>query len=218
MSIAEVVEKLDNFSATPLVAIPDRNKSYKYYIINSSRNNTTKGPRLCRDNCGAWCGSCHTALYLKQSSKQQLQKIALFNQNKKINASAETIPPLPRNEDVISLYKYNCYFKSDMSFKRKIIIVVSKPHFAMVEYCRNFADPIEPHRPTEFSATAVSYIRTKPKIMERIEKTDDILTQTMASNGILKVRDRKVIINAKVRVKKNVPFRAPAPKIFADQI
>ena len=41
MSIAEVVEKLENFSATPLVAIPDGTKSYKYYLINNSRNNTT---------------------------------------------------------------------------------------------------------------------------------------------------------------------------------
>ena len=68
----------------------------------------------------------------------------------------------------------------------------------MVKYCRNFADPIEPHGQTEFLAIAVPYIRTKPKIMERIEKTDDILMQTMASDGILEVRHRKVITNAKV--------------------
>ena len=75
MSIAEVVEKLENFSATPLVAILDR--------INR-KNNTTKGLRLYRDDCGAWHRSSPTALYLKQSSKQQLQKIALLNQNKKL--------------------------------------------------------------------------------------------------------------------------------------
>ena len=91
----------------------------------------------------------------------------------------------------------------------------------MVEYCGNFADPIKPHGRTEFSGTAVPYIRTKPKIMERIKKTlhkntNDIL---MATDGIFEVRDRKFITNAKVQVKeKSVPFRAPAPKTFADQV
>ena len=70
----------------------------------------------------------------------------------------------------------------------------------MVEYCGNFADPIKPHGQTEFSATAVPYIKTKPKIMERFKKTDDILMQTMASDGILEVRNRKVITDPKVRV------------------
>ena len=51
------------------------------------------------------------------------------------------------------------------------------------------------------------------------KKTDDILMQTMASDGIFEVRDRKVITNAKVRVnEKSVPFRAPAPKTFPDQV
>ena len=140
---------------------------------------------------------------------------------KKITGSAKTIPPQPGNKDVISLYKYNCYMKSDRSCKRKVIVVSSKPNIAMVEYCGNFADPIKPHERTEFSATAVPYIRTKPKIMERIKKTlhkntNDIL---MASDGIFEVRDRKFITNAKVQVKeKSVPFRAPAPKTFADQV
>ena len=93
----------------------------------------------------------------------------------------------------------------------------------MMEYCGNFADPLKSQGRKEFSATAVPYIRTKPKIMERIKKTlqkktDDILMQTMTSDGIFEVRHRKVITNAKVRVKeKSLPFRAPAPKTFADQ-
>ena len=48
------------------------------------------------------------------------------------------------------------------------------------------------------------------------KNTNDIL---MASDGIFEVRNRKFITNAKVRVKeKSVPFRAPAPKTFADQV
>ena len=83
MLIAKVVEKLEIFFATTLLVIPDGAKFYKHYAIDKSRNNTTTGPRLYRDDCGAWRGSSHTASYLKQNSKQQLQKIALFNQNKK---------------------------------------------------------------------------------------------------------------------------------------
>ena len=191
MSIAELMEKLENFSATPLAAIPDGIESYKYYIIDNSRNNTTKGPRLHRDNYGAWRGSRHNALYMKQSSKQQLQKLFYLIKIKKINTSAETIPTQPGNKDVISLYKYNCYSKSDKNYKRRVIVESSKPNIAlMVEYCGNFAGSIKPYGQTEFSATTVPYIRTK--ITDRIKKTlhkktDDILMQTMASDGIFEV-------------------------------
>ena len=108
--------------------------------------------------------------------------------------------------------------------KKRVIVVSSKPNVAMVKYCRNFADPVKPHGRTEFSAAAAPYIRTKLKIMDRIKKTlhkttDDILMQTMASDGIFEVRDRKVITNAKVRVKeRSMPFTVPAPKTFADQV
>ena len=84
MSIAEVVEKTENFSATPLAAIPDGIKSYKYYINDNSRNNTTKEPILYKDDRGAWRGSSHNALYLKHSSKQQLQKLLYLIKIKKL--------------------------------------------------------------------------------------------------------------------------------------
>ena len=109
-------------------------------------------------------------IILEAKQQTAATKITLFNQNKKINTSAETISTQPGNKDVISLYKFNCYSKSDKNYKRRFIVVSSKPNIAlMVEYCGNFADTIKPYGRTEFSASTAPYIRTK--INDRIKKT-----------------------------------------------
>ena len=194
MSVPEAISKLESFLGIPYPTIPEGNKSNMFFIIDNTRNVNAKGPKLYRDDCGAWRGSSRTRILKKES------------------------------DEVITLYKYNTYLKNQQKCKRRILVLSSKPNIALVEYSGNFKDPREPHGRTEFSATAVPYIRTNPVVLNSIrqelhKKTDEIMADMLKADGITSIRDRKLISNMKNREKvKSKPFRSPAPKTFADQV
>ena len=194
MPVPEAISKLESFSGVPYPTIPEGNKSNMFFVIDNTRNVNTKGTKLYRDDCGAWRGSSRTRILKKESG------------------------------DVTTLYKYNTYLKNQPKCKRRILVLSSKPNIALVEYSGNFRDPKEPHGRTEFSATAVPYIRTNPVVLNSIRqelhnKTDKIMADMLKTDGMTSIRDRKLIYNMKNREKvKSMPFRSPAPKTFADQV
>ena len=194
MSVPEAISKLESFLGIPYPTIPEGNKSNMFFIIDNTRNVNAKGPKLYRDDWGAWRGSSRTRILKKES------------------------------DEVITLYKYNTYLKNQQKCKRRILVLSSKPNIALVEYSGNFKDPREPHGRTKFSATAVPYIRTNPVVLNSVrqelhKKTDEIMADMLKADGITSIRDRKLISNMKNREKvKSKPFRSPAPKTFADQV
>ena len=232
MPIDEAVKKIESFISEPLQSIPDGNKSNMFYMIDNTRNAKTKGPKLYRDDCGAWRGSSHKLLYKRQGNgpfKRVVlinKKFCIYKSNTDPNKSSKVYPiePQPNDEDIISVYKYNTYFKAKRNCKRRVVVCSSKPAVALVEYSGNFADPREPHGVTKFVETCVPYIRTDPKVMEfvkerRINKTNLIMAETFSSFGMSSIRDRKVISNAKEReIAKSSPFSKPAPKNIADEL
>ena len=140
MPVPEAISKLESFSGVPYPTIPEGNKSNMFFVIDNTRNVNTKGTKLYRDDCGAWRGSSRTRILKKESG------------------------------DVTTLYKYNTYLKNQPKCKRRILVLSSKPNIALVEYSGNFRDPKEPHGRTEFSATAVPYIRTNPVVLNSIRQ------------------------------------------------
>ena len=194
MSVPEATSKLESFLGIPYPTIPEGNISNMFSIIDNTRNVNAKGPKLCRDVCGAWRGSSRTRILEKESG------------------------------DVTTLYKHNTYLKNHQKCKRRILVLSSKPNIALVEYSGNFRDPKEPHGRTEFSATAVPYIRTNPVVLNTIrqelhKKTDEFMADMLKTDGITSIRDRKLISNIKNRENlKSTPFRSPAPKTFADKV
>ena len=197
-----------------LEQVPPGEKSNVYFLVDNSRNielNANGQRSNFYDDCGVWNSKKAMSVKSHHIVSERLKQVYLKNgifctsTTSKGKTSWVPVSPQPDSDDVVTLHKYYTSLKANEKYKKRVTWFTSEAlpdiaNVAVYEYIGKYEIADNDH-------SATDYVRTNPKIFERISsELEKRKTPTEIYRDEIKIndsfnapRDTKQIRNFKYR-------------------